>query len=140
MCVQSPGLPPNAAETGAVDAGRDRRLGQPRRPRGCLDQLLRNALQALVEDGSNGDARIGLRVEHRTDAITGLLRADVAVLDSAKGRLSSTMIGEADVGRGLGLVRDLVERNGGTVRVVSEPGWSKAVVVELERVEGGVVA
>ena len=50
------------------------------------------------------------------------------------------MIGEADVGRGLGLVRDLVERNGGTVRVVSEPGWSKAVVVELERVEGGVVA
>ncbi|MEC9390261.1 MAG: tetratricopeptide repeat protein [Myxococcota bacterium] len=105
-----------------------------------LTNLLRNALQALVEDGSNGDARIGLRVEHRTDAITGLLRADVAVLDSAKGHLSSTMIGEADVGRGLGLVRDLVERNGGTVRVVSEPGWSKAVVVELERVEGGVVA
>ena len=105
-----------------------------------LTNLLRNALQALVEKGSRGDARVGFRVHHRTDEITGLLRAAVAVLDSAEGSLSSAMFLEAEVGRGLGLVRDLVERNGGTVRVTLEPGWSKAVVVELNRVEDEVLA
>ena len=39
------------------------------------------------------------------------------------------------IGRGLGLAVDLISRNGGSVRVEDEPGWSKAVVVRLPRAE-----
>lgn len=101
-----------------------------------LTNLIRNALQALMEHGSHGDPRVGIRVQHQTDDITGLLRASVSMLDTARGHLSTQMITEAEVRRGLGLVRDLAERNGGSVWVADSEGWSKAVVVDLDRVDG----
>jgi len=62
----------------------------------------------------------------------------LAVKDTARGHLTTSMVMEADVGRGLGLVRDLVERNGGGIHVAAAAGWSKAVVVEFDRVDGEV--
>ena len=37
--------------------------------------------------------------------------------------------------RGLGLTVDLISRNGGSIGVEDEPGYSKAVVVRLPRAE-----
>jgi len=37
--------------------------------------------------------------------------------------------------RGLGLTVDLISRNGGSIHVEDEPGWSKAVVIRLQRAE-----
>lgn len=103
----------------------------------ALTNLFRNAHQAMLDGGADGEARIGFSVTHRVDEITGLLRVELRVLDMAAGRLTTAMIMESTVGRGLGLVRDLVERHGGTVNVESASGWSKAIVLDLDRADRG---
>ena len=100
-----------------------------------LTNLIRNALQAVVDGGALVDASVGVSVVHQTDEITGLLRVEIAVRDTAPGHLTTAMIMEAEMGRGLALVRDLIERNGGTVRVQLMDDGSKSVLVELERVD-----
>lgn len=93
-----------------------------------LVNLLRNALTATAEQGG-GPVRVAVHTED--DAITGLERAAIRVADMAPRRITTAMIRGRYIDRGLGLAVDLVSRNGGSVHVEDEPGWSKAVVVRL---------
>ncbi len=92
--------------------------------------LLRNAYAA-------GAARLGVRLFEDDDPITGLEHAELRVCDDAPGALTSAMIHGRDIGRGLGLVCDLVRRHEGTIEVehAAGEGWTKAVVVRLPRAE-----
>ena len=69
------------------------------------------------------------------DEITGLERVVMRVQDDAPRRISTAMIRGRYIDRGLGLAVDLISRNGGSVHVEDESGWSKAVVVRLPRAE-----
>ena len=79
--------------------------------------------------------RFGVRLTVDEDHVTGLERVEIRVADDAPLRLSTAMIRSRYIDRGLGLVVDLTRRVGGAVHVEPEPGWSKAVVVRLPRVE-----
>lgn len=97
-----------------------------------LVNLLRNALTASQE---LENPRLRLSVETEEDEITGLERVALRVADHAPRRITTAMIRGRYIGRGLGLAVDLVSRNGGSVHVEREPGFSKAVVVRLPRAE-----
>lgn len=106
-----------------------------------LANLLRNALGALVEGQAPGSARLGIRLEEDVDPITGIESVRVLVRDNAPGQLTDAMIHGREIGRGLGLVADLVARHEGSIHV--EPvrsadamRWTKSVVVTLRRAEG----
>ena len=103
-----------------------------------LVNLLRNALEATVE--AEVDGRIGVRIRVEEDPITFLQRIVVRVRDDAPRRVSTAMIRGRYIERGLGLTVDVISRNGGSIHVEDEPGWSKAVVVRLPRVETGASA
>lgn len=98
-----------------------------------LANLLRNALSATLEAGATPE--IGLVLATEEDWITGLERVVLRVRDHAPRRLSTVLIRSRYVERGLGLTVDLISRNGGSIHVEDEPGWSKAVVVRLPRAE-----
>ena len=97
-----------------------------------LTNLLRNAAHAVVQQGGG---RVGVRVGIEADPITGLEEVCLRVRDTARGRLTTAMIRGRFIERGLGLAVDLVSRAGGSIRVEREPGWEKAVVVRLRRIE-----
>jgi nitrogen-specific signal transduction histidine kinase len=67
--------------------------------------------------------------------ITGLATVELRFQDTADGNLTDAMLHGRSIGRGLGLTVDLVTRHEGTIHVEAEPGWSKAIVVSLQRVE-----
>lgn len=98
-----------------------------------LGNLVRNALQASLEvDGIPVAIRLSVAVE--TDAITGLERVVTGVSDRSPRMLDREIIRDQAPERGLGLVRELVERFDGTLGVVEGPsGWSKTVTVRLPR-------
>lgn len=99
-----------------------------------LVNLLRNAAQVSIEE--RGDqARLGLFVDEEFDEITGLERVVFAVADNAVSKLSDDMIRGRYIARGLGIVVELVRRNGGQIRVEDWPGFEKAIVVRLPRAE-----
>lgn len=97
-----------------------------------LTNLLRNALQASLEAGS---ARMSVAVRFEEDDTTGLERVAFRVRDEAPRRVTTAVIRGRYIERGLGLTVDLISKNGGSIRVEDEPGWSKAVVVRFPRVE-----
>lgn len=97
-----------------------------------LVNLLRNAVEASREVGAD---RLAVAVALDEDDITGLERVAIRVADHAPRRISTAMIRGRYIGRGLGLAVDLVSRNGGSVHVEDEAGFSKAVVVRLPRAE-----
>ena len=97
-----------------------------------LVNLLRNALEAGVEAGA---AEVGVRIDLDEDWVTGLERVEIRVQDRSPRPLTTAQVRGRFVGRGLGLAVDLVTRAGGAVHVEDEPGWAKAVVVRLARVE-----
>ncbi|MBT3222312.1 MAG: tetratricopeptide repeat protein, partial [Proteobacteria bacterium] len=99
-----------------------------------LANLLRNSIEASLECGSR---RLGLYVAEEEDDVTGLERVELRVLDDAPKRISTAMIRGRYIEHGLGLAVDLVSRNGGSVYVEDQPGWSKATVVRLPRAEEG---
>lgn len=104
--------------------------------RGELDDVLTNLLRNALEASAGEPApNVGVRVSTEEDPITGLERVEIRVRDRARKRLSTAMIRSRSIGRGLGLAVDLVTRNGGSIHVEDEPGWSKAVVVRLPRAE-----
>ncbi len=95
--------------------------------------LLRNALRA-------GATRVGVGLEEEDDPITGLEHVALRFRDDAPGRLTDEMIRGRSIGRGLGLVVDLVTRHDGSITVEHDPveaaaGWAKAVVVRLPRAD-----
>ncbi|MFK7928073.1 MAG: hypothetical protein AB8H79_07775 [Myxococcota bacterium] len=94
--------------------------------------LLRNAVQASLD--SDGRA-LRVTLDSEEDPITFLERAVVRVADQAPKTVSTAMIRGRYIERGLGLTVDVISRNGGSIHVEDEPGWSKAVVVRLPRVE-----
>lgn len=97
-----------------------------------LANLMRNAALAGAEVGS---PRVRVAVQGEEDVVTGLERVAIRVADDGPRRISTAMIRGRHIGRGLGLAVDLVSRNGGSVHVEDEPGWTKAVVVRLPRAE-----
>ena len=80
-------------------------------------------------------ARLGLFVDEEFDEITGLERVVFAVADNALSKLSDDMIRGRYIARGLGIVVELVRRNGGQIQVEQWPGYEKAIVVRLPRAE-----
>jgi signal transduction histidine kinase len=101
-----------------------------------LVNVVRNAVQASVD---GGHPRVGIAVGTEEDPVTYLERVVVRVRDDAARRISTAMIRSRYIEGGLGLTVDLISRNGGSIHVEDEPGWSKAVVVRLPRVEDGEV-
>lgn len=97
-----------------------------------LVNLLRNAAQAQLDQAS-GALRVHIGVEE--DPITFLERVAIRVADQAPRTVSTAMIRGRYIERGLGLTVDVISRNGGSIHVEDEPGWAKAVVVRLPRVE-----
>lgn len=93
-----------------------------------LANLFRNALQA-------GATRVAVRTSVVEDWITGLESVVVRVADDAPGKVSTAQIRSRFIERGLGLVVDLVHRFGGSVSVVDEPGFEKAIALTLPRTE-----
>lgn len=107
-----------------------------------LANLLRNAYSALPEDRAEAH-RVAVELACEDDPITGLEEVLVRVWDTAPGQLTEAMIRGRGIGRGLGLVVDLVTRHDGAIGVVAPPGpppephvWVKAVEVRLPRAEG----
>ncbi len=101
-----------------------------------LTNLLRNALQASLDAGC---ARMSVAVRFEVDDTTGLERVSFRVRDDAPKRVTTAVIRGRYIERGLGLTVDLISKNGGSIRVEDEPGWSKAVVVRFPRVEASEV-
>lgn len=97
-----------------------------------LVNLVRNALEATPADG---DATVALQVAVEEDPITFAERVVVAVADHAPGSLTTADLRGRHLSRGLGLAVDWVARAGGTIAVEPRPGYAKAVVVRIPRVE-----
>lgn len=97
-----------------------------------LCNLLRNAGSASSEAGAD---RVSIRVELEEDPITALEEVAIRVADLAPSSLSSESAQQAALERGLGLTVDRLNRCGGSLRVEPEPGFEKAVVARLPRVE-----
>ncbi|UEM02440.1 HAMP domain-containing histidine kinase [Skermanella rosea] len=120
-----------------TSAGVDARvLGDPLRLRQVLDNLLSNAIKFTPRGG-----RIEVALERLADGRTVVTISDTGVgipaedlarvflpfeqIDSRRARQVQ------GTGLGLPLVRQLVERHGGTVRMSSQPGIGTEVLVEL---------
>jgi two-component system, cell cycle sensor histidine kinase PleC len=111
-------------------------FGDRLRLRQVLDNLLSNAIKFTPKGGL-----IGVTVERRADGHTALIVTDTGIgipagdlarvflpFEQSDSRLARQTQG---TGLGLPLVRQLVERHGGTVRMSSELGVGTEVVVDL---------
>ena len=111
-------------------------FGDRLRLRQVLDNLLSNAVKFTPAGGL-----IGVAVQRRADGHTVIIVTDTGIgipagdlarvflpFEQSDSRLARQIQG---TGLGLPLVRQLVERHGGTVRMSSEPGVGTEVVVEL---------
>jgi two-component system cell cycle sensor histidine kinase PleC len=111
-------------------------FGDRLRLRQVLDNLLSNAIKFTPKGGL-----IGVTVERRADGHTVLIVTDTGIgipagdlarvflpFEQSDSRLARQTQG---TGLGLPLVRQLVERHGGTVRMSSELGVGTEVVVDL---------
>ena len=111
-------------------------LGDQLRLRQIIDNLLSNAVKFTPPGGL-----IGVTVKRRRDGGTVIIVTDtgVGIPASDLARVfqpfeqSDSYLARRNQGTGLGLplVRQLVERHGGTVRMSSEPGIGTEVVIEL---------
>jgi alkylhydroperoxidase family enzyme len=94
-----------------------------------LSNLLRNALVAVEEQGDRG--RIGVSVVSRVEPVTGLDEVVIQVLDTAPMHIGEDDIARQPADRGLGIVREVLARHGGVLRIEKAQGWSKAMAVHL---------
>lgn len=104
---------------------------------GDLDDVIANLVRNAWRAGAT---RTGVRLDEEDDPITGLEHVALRFLDDAPGPLTDAMIHQRGIGRGLGLVVDLVTRHDGSIGVERLPaeraaGWTKAVVVRFPRAE-----
>mgnify|MGYP002631738078 CR=1 FL=1 len=99
--------------------------------------VLRNALQAVMDERGPSEARLALRLEEEVDFVTGLEWVLLRFEDNALSPLTDDMIRGRYIARGFGLVVDQVRRHQGSIRVVQAEaeGGSKAIVVRLPRAE-----
>lgn len=97
-----------------------------------LANLLRNALTA-------GARSLAVALGESEDEVTGHPLVEIAVIDDAPGTLTNAMIRSRFIGRGLGLAVDLTNRHGGSIRVDSREQGAKAVVVQFQLAEGGML-
>jgi tetratricopeptide (TPR) repeat protein len=97
-----------------------------------MTNLLRNALEASLNEGNAAAAEVGLVVRSELDAATGLEQIAFLVLDRARDALPERALHARYIEAGLGLTADLVARYEGSLTVEADvPGWSKAVVLRL---------
>ena len=96
-----------------------------------LTNLLRNALQAMLADGSAAPVEVGLSVRAEVEPATGDEHVAIMVLDRAPGELPARALRARYIEAGLGLTADLVARYEGTLDVEPFAGGSKAVVLRL---------
>jgi signal transduction histidine kinase len=94
--------------------------------------LVRNAGGASDRAES---ARVRVRVAVEEDPITAMERVAIRVADDASNVLTTAMVRSRFLEGGLGLAVDLAARHSGALAVEPEPGFSKAVVLRLPRVE-----
>ncbi|MFT6142491.1 MAG: tetratricopeptide (TPR) repeat protein [Myxococcota bacterium] len=94
--------------------------------------LVRNAL-GVSRDTQSGD--VAVRVTLDVDELTYREQVRIAVCDNIPTSLSTADIHERPMERGLGIARELVVKNDGTIGVGVEAGWAKAVEVFLPAVE-----
>ena len=97
-----------------------------------LTNLLRNALAA-------GATSLAVALSEAEDAVTGHPLVEIAVIDDAPGTLTNAMIRSRFIGRGLGLAVDLTNRHGGSIRVDAREEGAKAVVVQFQLAESGML-
>lgn len=97
-----------------------------------LANLLRNALTA-------GARSLAVALSESEDEVTGHPLVEFAVIDDAPGTLTNAMIRSRFIGRGLGLAVDLTNRHGGSIRVDAREEGAKAVVVQFQLAEGGLL-
>jgi signal transduction histidine kinase len=104
-------------------------LADPCQIRMALSNLIRNACDAMPSGG-----RLTLRGRPHGD------RVEIAVIDTGVGitaadlgRIAEPLYSTKALGLGLGLtlVRLILERNGGSLAVASEPGWGSTFAVRL---------
>jgi len=96
-----------------------------------LANLLRNACEAVLKECPENDRRVGIRVVEEMDEITGLSWVAMRVMDNAPSQFDESMLRGRDIGRGVGLARDLAKRNSGSLKVERESGFEKAIVLRL---------
>ncbi len=94
--------------------------------------LVRNAL-GVSRDTQSGD--VAVRVTLDVDDLTYREQVRIAVCDNVAAPLTTADIHERPMERGLGIARELVVKNDGTIAVGSQSGWLKAVEVHLPAVE-----
>lgn len=97
--------------------------------------VLRNGLNAVLDEREPGERRIGLVLDEEADFVTGLEWVVLRFLDNAVSPLTDDMIRGRYIARGLGLTVDLVTRQEGSIKVEPHEGWEKAIVVRLPRAE-----
>ncbi|TVQ91035.1 MAG: hypothetical protein EA397_11105 [Deltaproteobacteria bacterium] len=97
-----------------------------------LCNVLRNAAAASA---AAREDEIRVRVEIEEDPITAEEQIVVRIADRAPQPLTTSAIRSRPMEHGLGLTFDRVRRCGGSIAVEDEPGFAKAVVVRLPRVD-----
>lgn len=104
--------------------------------RGELEDLVANLVRnALGVSRDMQSGAIALRVTLDVDELTFREYVRIAVCDNVAAPLTTADIHERPMERGLGIARELVVKNDGSIGVGSEPGWAKAVEVLLPAVE-----
>jgi len=94
-----------------------------------LANLFRNAVVAIGKQSEQG--RVGLCVESRVDGVTGLEEVVIQVVDTAPMAPAEEEILRQPAHRGLGMVREILARHGGVLRIEASAGWEKALAIHL---------
>lgn len=98
--------------------------------------VLRNGLQAVLDERGPGEGALALDLAEEVDFVTGLEWVVLRFGDNALSPLTDDMIRGRYIARGFGLVVDQVRRHEGSIKVESaEAPMSKAIVVRLPRAE-----
>ncbi|MCP4804462.1 MAG: tetratricopeptide repeat protein [Proteobacteria bacterium] len=97
--------------------------------------LLRNSLQAVLDEQAPGERRLGLSLSEDVDFVTGLEWVVLRFFDNATSPLTTEMIRGRYIARGFGLTVDLVTRHEGSIQVEDAAGWAKSITVRLPRAE-----
>jgi Tfp pilus assembly protein PilF len=106
-----------------------------------LANLIRNALQASLQDAALRPVAVGVHVQRRLDPVTGHERAAFLVRDRSSQPLDAQALQGGYIERGLGLTADLAARHDGTLELITgEPGWSKAVALVVPCAEAALEA
>ncbi|HLU25150.1 MAG TPA: HAMP domain-containing sensor histidine kinase [Longimicrobiales bacterium] len=108
--------------------------------RQALDNVLRNAREALAEDGRERPGRIEIRLKRRSgDAIVEIRDNGPGISPDRLKRIFEPFVTTKPKGMGLGLAicREIVESHGGRVEIRSSPGSGTTVSLIIPVYSGG---